>query len=251
MTYEQTLAALGDATRRAIVGLLRSGPRSVGRLARSLPVSRPAVSQHLKVLSEAGLVSASAEGNRRIYALSPEGIASLRAELDALWEDAEAALGDAGNQMKNDPKDIAPIVKTFDMAIPAERAFVLFTSGMPRWWPVATHSLSAAAGATPIAVEIEGRRGGQVVETLHDGRRAAWGTVTEWRPGKCFAMTWHVGRPASEATQVTVVFQDISMGCRVMLTHDNWQNLGESGAHLRENYLSGWDGLLAHYRSGA
>lgn len=82
--------ALGDPTRRAIFQRLVAGPRSVGELARGLPVSRPAVSQHLKVLREAGLVVGHRAGNRRIYAVDREGLAALRAELDRYWNDTLA-----------------------------------------------------------------------------------------------------------------------------------------------------------------
>ena len=81
----RALDALGDTTRRAIVELLASGPRSVGDLAERLPVSRPAVSQHLRRLTEAGLVTADARGTRRIYRLQPEGVASVRSYLDEMW----------------------------------------------------------------------------------------------------------------------------------------------------------------------
>jgi DNA-binding transcriptional ArsR family regulator len=79
------LDALGDATRRAIVERLLHGPRPVGVLARGLPVSRPAVSQHLRVLKEARLVTDSSAGTRRIYELNPAGFASLREYLDRFW----------------------------------------------------------------------------------------------------------------------------------------------------------------------
>jgi DNA-binding transcriptional ArsR family regulator len=77
--------ALGDPTRRAIFERLAERPRAVGELAAELPVSRPAVSQHLKVLKEAGLVVDQAAGTRRIYAVDPGGIGALRAELDRFW----------------------------------------------------------------------------------------------------------------------------------------------------------------------
>lgn len=83
--------ALGDPTRRAIVERLRSRPMAVGELAADLPVSRPAVSQHLRVLREAGLVSERREGTRRIYRLDVQGLAHLRAWVEAFWDDALAA----------------------------------------------------------------------------------------------------------------------------------------------------------------
>lgn len=78
-------AALGDGTRRAIVLMLAAGPMSVGDLAAQLPVTRPAVSQHLKVLKHAGLVSEQAVGTRRIYRLDAAGVAALRKQLDDFW----------------------------------------------------------------------------------------------------------------------------------------------------------------------
>ena len=85
------LAALADPTRRAIFERLAGGPRAVGELARELPVSRPAVSQHLKVLRDAGLVSDRPAGNRRIYQVDPDGVAELRAYLDRFWNRAITA----------------------------------------------------------------------------------------------------------------------------------------------------------------
>lgn len=82
------LEALGDATRMAIFQRLSSGPMAVGELAETLPVSRPAVSQHLKVLREAGLVLDAKDGTRRLYRLDPEGVARLRAHFDLVWERA-------------------------------------------------------------------------------------------------------------------------------------------------------------------
>jgi len=83
-----SLAALGDPTRRTIFELVAERPRPVVELARELPVSRPAVSQHLRVLKEAGLVTDRADGNRRIYAADPDGLAELRAYLERFWTTA-------------------------------------------------------------------------------------------------------------------------------------------------------------------
>jgi DNA-binding transcriptional ArsR family regulator len=80
--------ALGDPTRRAIVECLAERPRAVGELADELPISRPAVSQHLKVLKDAGLVTDRASGTRRVYRLSPEGLGALRDQLETFWNRA-------------------------------------------------------------------------------------------------------------------------------------------------------------------
>ena len=91
MANASALTALADPTRRAIFERLADGPRAVGDLAQGLPVSRPAVSQHLKVLKEAGLVRDVPSGTRRIYSLDPEGLADLRDYLDRFWNTALAS----------------------------------------------------------------------------------------------------------------------------------------------------------------
>ena len=99
MAYHgSALAALADPTRRAIFERLADRPSAVGELAKELPVSRPAVSQHLKVLLDAGLVSARSEGSRRIYGIDPDGVGALRAYLDRFWNRALAAFKDAVEQ---------------------------------------------------------------------------------------------------------------------------------------------------------
>jgi len=98
MTYGDSLAALADPTRRSLFELLADGPRPVGELARQLPVSRPAVSQHLRVLKDAGLVVDRPVGTRRLYQLNPEGVGALRAYLDRFWNKALAAFAIAVEQ---------------------------------------------------------------------------------------------------------------------------------------------------------
>jgi DNA-binding transcriptional ArsR family regulator len=95
MAYQDGWTALGDPTRRAIFERLAERPQAVGELAGRLPVSRPAVSQHLKVLKEAGLVTDRAVGNRRIYELNPDGLGALRSYLDRFWRSSMAAFKSA------------------------------------------------------------------------------------------------------------------------------------------------------------
>ena len=90
--------ALGDTTRREIFERLAGGPRSVGELAAELPVSRPAVSQHLKVLKDAGLVFDRPVGTRRLYQLNPDGVGALRAYVDQFWTQALAAFKEAAER---------------------------------------------------------------------------------------------------------------------------------------------------------
>jgi DNA-binding transcriptional ArsR family regulator len=101
MTNDMTthaLSALGDPTRRTIFERLAEQPRAVGELARELPVSRPAVSQHLKVLKDAGLVVDTAVGTRRVYRVDPEGVDELRAYLDGFWNRALRAFKDVAER---------------------------------------------------------------------------------------------------------------------------------------------------------
>jgi DNA-binding transcriptional ArsR family regulator len=96
--YGKTLDALADPTRRAIFELLGDGPRAVGELAARLPVSRPAVSQHLRVLKGAGLVSERKDGARRLYRLEPEGLEELRNWVERFWDEALAGFKKAAEQ---------------------------------------------------------------------------------------------------------------------------------------------------------
>jgi DNA-binding transcriptional ArsR family regulator len=88
---DRVFAALSDPTRRAVFERLGRGPRAVGDIARDLPVTRPAVSQHLKVLKDAGLVEDRSDGTRRIYRIDPKGLGAMRAWLDQFWDSALAA----------------------------------------------------------------------------------------------------------------------------------------------------------------
>ncbi|MEO8899803.1 MAG: metalloregulator ArsR/SmtB family transcription factor [Candidatus Dormibacter sp.] len=98
LAYVDPIAALGDPTRRAIFERLADGPMAVGAIARDLPVSRPAVSQHLKVLKQAGLVSDRPVANRRLYSVDPRGVAAIRTYFERFWNDNLAAFKAAAEQ---------------------------------------------------------------------------------------------------------------------------------------------------------
>lgn len=104
MAYATTLAALADPTRRAVFESLRSGPASVGSIAAGLPVSRPAVSQHLKALKQAGLVADRPEGTRRVYYIDPDGLGELRRWLDQFWTGALESFQDEVEREGSDPQ---------------------------------------------------------------------------------------------------------------------------------------------------
>lgn len=98
MTYDTAFTALADPTRRKVFELLADRPSSVSALSDQLPVSRPAVSQHLKVLSDAGLVTVRSEGTRRIYSASTDRLSDLRDWLDRMWGNALAAYVEAAEK---------------------------------------------------------------------------------------------------------------------------------------------------------
>ncbi|HYY79592.1 MAG TPA: metalloregulator ArsR/SmtB family transcription factor [Actinomycetes bacterium] len=108
-TYQDGgLGLLGDPTRRAIFELLARRPSSVGELAQHLPVSRPAVSQHLRVLKDGGLVVSRSEGTRRVYRINPDGVTALRAYLDRIWTEALTAFQKAAEAAPVDPEQEDP-----------------------------------------------------------------------------------------------------------------------------------------------
>src|ERR671922_2653937 len=102
MAYGDAMAALADPTRRVVFERLRRGPQSVGELARGLPVSRPAVSQHLRVLKEAGLVREHRQGTRNFYSVNGDGLAELRDYFERYWDEALAAFKEAAEKGEAD-----------------------------------------------------------------------------------------------------------------------------------------------------
>ena len=105
MAYADAIQALGDPTRRTVFETLREGPRSVGDLARGVPVSRPAVSQHLRVLERAGLVTARRRGTRNFYSVNGDGLAELRTYFEGFWDEALAAFKAAAESEEGGHED--------------------------------------------------------------------------------------------------------------------------------------------------
>lgn len=138
--------------------------------------------------------------------------------------------------------ELRPVVKTVDIKRPARDAFRLFTDEISAWWPLKTHTRAKdALGQKSVRVTIEPRVGGRVYETLQDGEQLEWGEVLAYNPGRLFSMEWHLGRPAEQATEVSVRFEarDES-SCRVTLTHENWERMGDEAEKMRNAYDNGW-----------
>jgi DNA-binding transcriptional ArsR family regulator len=252
MTYEHVLTALSDPTRRAILDRLRPGPLSVAEIAEPLPVSRPAVSQHLKLMKTAGLLTVERIGTRNLYALAPSGLDAMRAWLDGLWDDALASFA-RGTQARALERDtLPPVTKSLHVRLSPAEAFALFTEDIALWWPVSTHSVSSANdGALPQALVFQTREGGQVIETLTDGSISLWGQVIQWSPPRVVQIAWHVGRPADHATTLEIRFDTAGRGTKVTLIHDGWEAVGTDAAEQRATYDEGWDHVFATRYSAA
>lgn len=142
---------------------------------------------------------------------------------------------------------IEPIIKEITVPVTPKQAFLVFTTQFGNWWPLKTHSLSASHGKLPRNIEFATKVGGAIVEELHDGSKANWGVITEWEPNQKLAFTWHLRRPASEQTHVSVEFLPEGDATRVRLVHSGWEAMGDAGANSRKQYFSGWDVVLDQY----
>ncbi len=178
----------------AIFQRLAGGPIAVTELAQELPVSRPAVSQHLRVLKDAGLVTDSKAGTRRLYQLDPEGVARLRAHFDAMWTTAMSSFQMAAENRHMERsmgsiEEKSTVRKSIRVRAGIERAFEVFAEQMETWWP-ATHHI----GSTPFAaIFVEPRAGGRWYERDVEGKLTDWGKVLAWDPPHRVAFSWHVG----------------------------------------------------------
>lgn len=239
------LTVLADPTRRAVFEfLVQRGPSAVVDVAQAFPVSRPAVSQHLKALVDAGLVTAAAAGNRRIYAVDPAGLSALHSWVDARWQAVLDSFVRAarleGAIMSHATIKIPPIRKTCTVPLSPEAAFELFTARMREWWPVGTHSISENTAAVR-ALRFEGRVGGRVVEVTTDGREYSWADVLAWNPPTRFVLSWHPTVEPVAASRLEVTFTAVEGGTEVVLTHGAWEEFGAAGTSLRDRYDTGWD----------
>ncbi|HEX6255519.1 MAG TPA: metalloregulator ArsR/SmtB family transcription factor [Euzebyales bacterium] len=251
-------AALADPTRRAIFEMLAvGGPRSVGELANDLPVSRPAVSQHLKVLVRTGMVGVAADGTRRIYRTDPAGLAALRSWIDQHWDGVLDHFGRAARMeaAMTTTSGIAPVTKTRTVPLDITRAFDLFTHRIAAWWPTGTHSISADTGdgdaGRIVDIRFDGRVGGRVTEVLADGTEHSWADVLAWDPPNRVVLSWHPNPSPVAASRLEVRFSAVDGGTRVDLRHDGWEELGDVAADRRAGYDTGWEPVLDRFVDSA
>ena len=242
------LTVLADPTRRAIFEhLVQRGPSAVVEIAQAFPVSRPAVSQHLKAMVDADLVVATSAGNRRIYSVDPAGMSALHRWVDARWQHVLDQFARAarleGAILSNSATKIPQVQKTCTVALPVRGAFDLFTARMGEWWPVETHSISGDAAAVR-TIRFEARVGGRVVEVTADGREYSWADVLAWNPPTRFVLSWHPTSEPLAASRLEVTFRAVEGGTEVVLNHSSWEEFGEDGVMLRDRYDSGWDVVL-------
>lgn len=251
------IGALADPTRRAIFEMLaEAGPRAVADIAQALPVSRPAVSQHLKVLVEAGLVVVTVAGRRRIHRIDPSGLEVLRAWIDDHWETVLDHFAHAARievAAMTTQSRIAPVVKARTVALPLEPTFVLFTHRLAEWWPTTSHSISADASATDQVVDIrfDGRVGGRVTEVTASGVEYSWADVLAWDPPHRFVLSWHPRVAPTAASRLEVRFRTVDEGTEVLLEHSGWEEFGDEGMQLRERYDGGWEHVLDRFLAAA
>jgi DNA-binding transcriptional ArsR family regulator/uncharacterized protein YndB with AHSA1/START domain len=233
------LDAFGDSTRRQIVGRLARRAASVGELAETLPVGRPAVSMHLRVLRKAGLVSARAEGTRRLYQLEPDALAAVRDYLDWYWTQALEAFRQHLEAEGEEPmQPELKVTKSIIVEVPPTRAFDFFLQ-QERWWPIATHHMAEPPGE---AVILEPFAGGRWYERARDGRETDWGRVLAFEPPRRILLTWQMSADwtyeadPDRASEIEVTFLPEGRSrTRVIYEHRHLERYGDRSDRMRES----------------
>ena len=261
-------AALGDPTRLQVFTLIARSPLSVAEVAERLPVSRPAVSQHLKVLADAGLVQRESIGTRNLYRPDTDGIATMRDFIDSLWDVGLArfkcACRSPGTQPCRQPLQGEAMSSSSLADRRADRgAQVRHRCGADRARLRGLHRphrIVVADGVAPHrrgrvrAVVIEPRPGGRWYERGVDGVECLWGQVLLWEPERRVVLVWQLNAQwtfdPSIRTEVDVRFTAIDdRTTRVDLEHRGLEAYGADATAMRDTFDSpnGWNGMLEHY----
>jgi DNA-binding transcriptional ArsR family regulator/uncharacterized protein YndB with AHSA1/START domain len=256
MSYGSVLSALADPTRRTILEQLRFGEQAAGELGRGLPITQPAVSKHLRVLREAGLVSERRAGTRRLYAVDHAALRELQAWLEGFWSDALTAFKDAAETTYErdamTATSLPAVQHGVDLRCSADHAFTVFTERIATWWPLHQHSIGAGLeGRTAVDCVIEPRVGGRIYEVLENGTQLDWGRVVTWQPGRLLELDWNPSLTQRPYTHVEIRFKATGDGtCRIDVTHHGWEVLEQPG-EARESYDAGWPVTLQLLRAAA
>src|SRR5260370_1047291 len=258
MTYTTNgWMALADPTRRTIFERLIEHPSAVGELARQLPVSRPAVSQHLKVLKDAGLVVDKRAGKQRIYQVDPAGLAALRAELDRFWTKTLAAYKTVVEQpTQGDPMSIQPADTSVRTSIvvegPISRAFKVFTEGFGSFKPAEHNMLKVEIAETVF----ERKGGGFLYDRGADGSVCRWARVLAYEPPNRVLLSWDVSPhwqieddPLKTSAGEVRSIGEAPQRTRVEIEHRNLDRHGEGWQGVRDGAAvdQGWPLYLQRY----
>lgn len=251
--------ALADSTRRAIFERLADHPHAVGELATLLPVSRPAVSQHLKVLKDAGLVLGQQVGNRRVYRVDPVGLAALRDQLDLFWSKALVTFKSAVEQPHSAPggsmtsqAQLSSVRTQILVAAPVEHAFRVFVEDFDRIKPHEHNILQVPIDKTVF----EPRVGGYIYDLGVDGSQCRWARVLVYEPPHRLVFSWDINpqwqieSDPSKTSEVEVRFVSESPEqTRVELEHRNLDRHGGGWENERDDVSGegGWPLYLARY----
>jgi DNA-binding transcriptional ArsR family regulator len=255
LTYKVALSALGEPTRLALYERLRSGPATVGELADLVPVTRQAVSQHLRVLGLAGLVTQRRAGTRHFYSADPSGLEAVRSYFEQAWAGAldqyktAADLEASGKEetLAQQATDLT-VRKSVTVALSIDRAYALFTERISSWWPFKTKSIGAERAES---VVLEGRAGGRLYEELTGGGQALWGEVLVWDPPRRLVLSWRVNAD-DPSTVIEVNFIESQSGTNVELEHRGWENYRTDGSEHAASYDAGWESIFGTcYRDAA
>lgn len=143
---------------------------------------------------------------------------------------------------------IPAVEHSVHVALAPAAVFDLFTRQIARWWPFVGHS---CYGTEALNIEFEPRTGGAVTEVARNGDRMAWGCLSAWQPPDGFAMSWHPGMGAEQATLLEVRFVAVGSGTDVSIHHSGWEARGDQAATRRDQYNGGWPITLAAFAACA
>lgn len=257
-TYEPDgWSVLGDRTRRLIFESLAEHAQTVGELAAQLPVSRPAVSQHLKVLKDAGLVIDQPVGNRRIYRVDPDGTAALRARLDGFWTKTMAAYKKSAEHEEiagdmTTPTTSATVRTHIVVEAPVERAFAVFTERFGDFKPPEHNIL----GVEPAETVFEPRVGGHIYDRAAEGTECRWARVLAYDPPHRLVFSWNIDprwqieSNPDKTSEVEVRFiAETAQRTRVELEHRHIERHGQGWQTIHDcvNGETGWPAYLPRF----